>query len=123
MIGPFSVFWLLLIFVQTIGCGGWPVMGPYAAEVWPSALRATGMGSAYGFGGIGKMIGPAGLVLVIGSANMVNPKVALDSDHPRLFLLCRLVRHCGRHLLSPGFETNGRSFEAVDAKLVGTAQA
>src|SRR5215831_14914511 len=67
--------------------------GPYAAEVWPSALRATGMGSAYGFGGIGKMIGPADLVLVIGSSNTINPEVALDSDHPRLFLLCRLVRH------------------------------
>jgi hypothetical protein len=68
MLGSISVFWLLLILIQLIGSGGWPVIGPYAAEVWPSHLRATGMGSAYGFGGIGKVIGPAGLALILGSS-------------------------------------------------------
>ena len=43
------------------------------------------MGSAYGFGGIGKIIAPASLALIIGSSNTINSKVALDSDHPRLF--------------------------------------
>jgi putative MFS transporter len=99
VIGPFSVFWLLLIFVQTIGCGGWPAIAPYAAEVCPSALRAAGNCSAYGFGGIDKIIAPAGLALVIGSSNTINPEVALDSDHPRLFLPYLSVRDCGRHLL------------------------
>ena len=36
--------------------GGFAIVGPYAAEVWPSHLRTSGMGSAYGFGGIGKIL-------------------------------------------------------------------
>jgi len=43
-------------------------MGAYAAEVWPSKPRSTGMDSAYGFGGIGKMIGPIALALIVGSS-------------------------------------------------------
>jgi putative MFS transporter len=111
MIGPFSVFWLLLILVQTLGSGGWPAIGPYAAEVSPSALRATGMGSAYGFGGIGKVIGPAGLALIIGSSNMVNPKVTLDAITPAFFYLAAWFAVAGVVYLGFGFETKGRSFE------------
>ena len=103
--------------MQTLGSGGWPVIGPYAAEVWPSALRATGMGSAYGFGGIGKVIGPAGLALIIGSSNMVNPKVTLDAITPAFFYLATWFAVAGVVYLGFGFETKGRSFESIDAKL------
>ena len=34
--------------------GGFAITGPYSAEIWPQRLRATGMGSAYGIGGIGR---------------------------------------------------------------------
>jgi putative MFS transporter len=51
------------------GDGGFAIVGPYAAEVWPSHLRTSGMGSAYGFGGVGKIIGPVGLALIVGSGN------------------------------------------------------
>jgi putative MFS transporter len=119
MIGTVSVFWLLLILVQTLGSGGWPVIGPYAAEVWPSRLRATGMGSAYGFGGIGKVIGPAGLALIIGSSNIVNPKVTLDAITPAFLYLAAWFAFAGVIYLAFGFETKGRSFEAIDAELAG----
>jgi hypothetical protein len=35
------------------------------------------MGSAYGFGGIGKIIGPLGLALIVGSSNYLKPDVPL----------------------------------------------
>ena len=35
------------------------------------------MGSAYGFGGIGKIIGPVGLALIVGSGNYLKPDVPL----------------------------------------------
>jgi MFS transporter, putative metabolite:H+ symporter len=117
MFGGFSVFWLLLILISTIGSGGWPVIGPYAAEVWPSSLRATGMGSAYGFGGIGKVIGPAGLALIIGSSNMINPKVTLDAITPAFMYLAAWFALAGVVYLAFGFETKGRSFEAIDEQL------
>jgi len=39
------------------------------AEIWPSRLRASGMGLAYGAGNLGKFIGPAGLAVIAGSSN------------------------------------------------------
>jgi len=121
MIGTISVFWLLLILVQTLGSGGWPVIGPYAAEVWPARLRATGMGSAYGFGGIGKVIGPAGLALIIGSSNIINPKVTLDAITPAFLYLASWFALAGIVYLVFGFETKGRSFEAIDEELAPEA--
>jgi putative MFS transporter len=56
-----SAFWLILAAAMFFVDGGFAIVGPYAAEVWPSHLKTTGMGSAYGFGGIGKIIGLAGL--------------------------------------------------------------
>jgi putative MFS transporter len=35
------------------------------------------MGSPYGFGGIGKTIGPLGLALIVGSSNYLKPDVPL----------------------------------------------
>jgi MFS transporter, putative metabolite:H+ symporter len=45
-IGTVSVFWLLIIAADFFFDGGSAIMGPYAAEVWPSALRTSGMGSS-----------------------------------------------------------------------------
>jgi MFS transporter, putative metabolite:H+ symporter len=117
MIGTISVFWLLLILVQAVGSGGWPVIGPYAAEVWPAKLRATGMGSAYGFGGIGKVIGPLGLALIIGSSNLLDVKVTLDAITPSFLYLAGWFALSGVVYLALGFETKGRSFEEIDAAL------
>jgi putative MFS transporter len=117
MLGSISVFWLLLILVQTLGSGGWPVIGPYAAEVWPAKLRATGMGSAYGFGGIGKVIGPLGLALIIGSSNMLDVKVTLDAITPSFLYLAGWFALSGVVYVAFGFETKGRSFEEIDAAL------
>ena len=39
-------------------------------EVWPSKLRASGMGIGYGFGNLGKFIGPAGLAVIAGSGQL-----------------------------------------------------
>jgi putative MFS transporter len=68
-----SAFWLILRVTFFFADGGFAIVGPYAAEVWPSHLRTTGMGSAYGFGGIGKIIGPVGLALIVGSNNYLKP--------------------------------------------------
>jgi MFS transporter, putative metabolite:H+ symporter len=118
MIGTISVFWVLLILVNFVGSGGFSVIGPYAAEVWPASLRATGMGSAYGFGGIGKVIGPAGLALIVGSSNLINPQVTLDAITPAFFYLAGWFAFAGVVYLAFGFETKGRSFEAIDADLL-----
>src|SRR3979411_3012147 len=53
-----SAFWLTLAGAFFFADGGFAIVGPYAAEVWPSHLRTTGMGSASGFGRIAKITRP-----------------------------------------------------------------
>ena len=115
-----SAFWLLLIMAFFFADGGFAVVGPYAAEVWPSHLRTSGMGSAYGFGGIGKVIGPLGLALVVGSSNVVKPEATLDAIQPAFLYLASWFVLAGAVYLFFGIETNGRSMEQIDAELKAT---
>jgi putative MFS transporter len=117
-----SAFWLLLGLAFFFADGGFAIVGPYAAEVWPSHLRTTGMGSAYGFGGIGKIIGPVGLALIVGSNNYLKPDVPL-TQIPAAFLYLGcwfLMAGCVYYFL--GIETRGKSIEQIDRELLDGAE-
>ena len=112
-----SAFWLILGATFYFADGGFAIVGPYAAEVWPSHLRTSGMGSAYGFGGIGKIIGPVGLALIVGSNNYLKPDVPL-TDIPKAFLYlgCWFLM-AGVIYYFLGIETRGKSIEEIDKEL------
>jgi MFS transporter, putative metabolite:H+ symporter len=116
-IGGISLFWLLLIVAYFFADGGFAIVGPYAAEVWPSTLRASGMGSGYGFGGLGKIVGPLGLAMIAGSSNVVNPTATVNAITPAFFYLAAWFALAGVIYVAFGFETKGRSIEAIDAEL------
>ncbi len=120
-IGTTSVFWLLLVAGAFFYDGGFAILGPYMAEVWPTRLRTTGMGSAYGFGGLGKIIGPLGLALIVGSTNVVKPEARLDAIIPAFLYLAGWIALTGFAFLFFGIETRGRSIEAIDAELQAEA--
>lgn len=105
-IGGVSVFWLLLMATYFFVSGGFAVTVPYVAEIWPSRLRATGLGSAYGVGSLGKIIGPLGLGLVIGSS-----KVTMDGVFPAFCYLAAFLLLTGIVFLWLAVETKGRRFE------------
>jgi putative MFS transporter len=112
-----SAFWLLLAVAFFFADGGFAVVGPYAAEVWPSHLRTSGMGSAYGFGGIGKIIGPLGLALIVGSGNYLKPDVPLPQiPLAFLYLGCWFLM-AGTVYYFFGIETRGKSIEQIDREL------
>jgi putative MFS transporter len=117
MVGGVSAFWLLLIVAFFFADGGFAIVGPYAAEVWPAHLRTSGMGSAYGFGGIGKIIGPLGLALVVGSANVVKPEASVEHLLPAFAYLAAWFAMAGAVYLFLGIETKGRSIEEIDRAL------
>jgi len=73
--------------------GGFSITGPYATEVWPQRLRATGMGSAYGMGGVGRVCGPMVLALFAGTSNLVTPKATVNAITPAylFFAACGLL--------------------------------
>jgi putative MFS transporter len=116
-LGAVSLFWLLLILYNAFGDGGFAIVGPYAAELWPASLRTTGMGSAYGFGGIGKVIGPWGLALIVGSTNMITPKASVAALLPAYTYLAAWFALAGITYVVLGIETKGRSLESIEQSL------
>ena len=86
-IGSVSVFFVMIMAQRFFGDASYAVIGPYIAEVWPSRLRASGMGFSYGVGNLGKIIGPLGLALIVGSSNYVSPKVTVEGIFPALLFL------------------------------------
>jgi putative MFS transporter len=112
-----SAFWLILAVTFFFADGGFAIVGPYAAEVWPSHLRTTGMGSAYGFGGIGKIIGPVGLALIVGSNNYLKPDVPLTQIPAAFVYLGCWFLMAGIVYYFIGFETRGKSIEQIDREL------
>jgi putative MFS transporter len=116
-LGTVSVFWLLLIANNIVADGGFAIVGPYSAEVWPVALRTTGMGSAYGFGGLGKVIGPLGLALIVGSSNLITPKASVAALLPAFSYLAGWFALAGFAYVFVGMETKGRSLETIEQAL------
>jgi putative MFS transporter len=122
MIGSVSVFWLMIVCADFFFDGGFAVIGPYMAEVWPTRLRTTGMGSAYGFGGLGKIIGPLGLALMIGASDVIKPQATVDAIVPGFLYFAACMALCGCAFLFFGFETGRRSFTEIDATLGAGAE-
>jgi putative MFS transporter len=116
-IGTVSVFWLILIVNNAFADGGFAIVGPYASEVWPVGLRTTGMGSAYGFGGLGKVIGPWGLALIVGSSNIITPKASVDALFSAFTYLAGWFVLAGLAYIFIGKETRGRSLEKIEEDL------
>ncbi len=112
-----SLFWLFIVIGDFFYDGGFAIIGPYMAEVWPTRLRATGMGSAYGFGGIGKIIGPLGLAFMIGASDVITPKATLDAIVPSFVYFAGWMVLCGCAFLFFGFETGRQSLTELDAEL------
>ncbi|MFZ0018926.1 MAG: MFS transporter [Acetobacteraceae bacterium] len=117
-IGGVSMLFLGITLSRFFGDGGYAVVGPYAAEVWPSGLRASGMGFGYGLGNFGKVLGPLGLALIAGSSNYVNPKADLAALGPAMNYLAAWSVMAGLVFLFLGFETRGRSLEEIDEALL-----
>ena len=116
-VGTVSMFFLLSIANYVFADGGFAIIGPYSAEVWPVALRTTGMGSAYGFGGLGKVIGPLGLALIVGSSNIITPKASVAALVPAYSYLAGFFALAGFAYIFIGRETKGISLETIERDL------
>jgi putative MFS transporter len=122
-IGGVSIFYVMILAQSFFGSGNYAIVGPYMAEVWPSKLRASGMGLGYGFGNLGKFIGPAGLAVIAGSTNFVTPKATLAALVPAMnyFAFWYLVGAAAIWFI--GFETRGRTIGEIDGTLNASPEA
>ena len=119
LLGGVSVFYLMIVVQQFFGSGSYSIIGPYMAEIWPSRLRASGLGLAYGAGNLGKFIGPAGLAVIAGSANLVSPQATVAALIPAMnyFAAWSLLGIVAAVFV--GFETRGRTIDEIDSALTG----
>jgi len=116
-IGAVPVFFVLLLLQGFFGNANSAISYPYMAEMWPSALRASGFGLVYGISNLGKFIGPAGLAVIIGASNYVSPKATLAGIVPGFnYFAVWYVLAIVAYLLI-GIETRGRTIEELDATL------
>jgi len=116
-IGTVSLFYVMILAQSFFGSGNYSIVGPYMAEVWPSKLRASGMGLGYGFGNLGKFIGPAGLALIAGSDNFVTPKATLAALIPAMNYFAFWYLLGAGAIWFIGFETKGRTIAEIDSTL------
>jgi putative MFS transporter len=79
------------------------------------------MGSAYGFGGIGKVIGPWGLAVIVGSSNPVTPAASIQKLVPSFTYLAAWYLLAAVFYLFVGAETKGRDLEEIDQELMASA--
>jgi len=121
-IGGVAVFLLAMIVVYFFAEGGFAVVGPYSGEVWPSRLRTTGMGFAYGIGGFGKVIGPLGLGMIVGSNNLVKPEASVTDLLPAFGYFAAWYALCGLAFMILGFETRAKNLELIDAEIESRRQ-
>ncbi|MGO7133558.1 MFS transporter [Rhizobium leguminosarum] len=113
--GAFFAFMAIMMLAFFFGEGGFAIVGPYSAEVWPTHLRTTGMGAAYGFGGIGKIIGPMGLAVIVGASTSASPASGqIAFDNAFIYFAAWYALACLAYVLW-GIETRGRTIEAIDA--------
>ena len=75
------------------------------------------MVSAYGFGVIGKIIGPLGLALIVGSSNYLKPDVPLPQIPVAFLYLGCWFLMAGTVYCFFGIETRGKSIEQIDREL------
>jgi putative MFS transporter len=122
-LGGVSVFYLLIMVQQFFGSGSYSIIGPYMAEIWPSRLRASGMGLAYGAGNLGKFIGPAGLAVIAGSSNFVSPAATADALIPAMNYFASWYILALIAVLFIGFETRGRTIDEIDSALTASRPA
>ena len=122
-VGAVSLFFVLVMAQSFFGSANYSVVGPYMAEIWPTRLRASGMGLGYGVGNSGKIIGPLGLALILGAGDLIKPAANLASLGPAFLYFASWYVLGALTFWFIGFETKGRSLEEIDAVLAKPAPA
>jgi putative MFS transporter len=107
------IFFALMLCAKFFNMSGFTVGSPYIAEMFPTHLRATGLGSANGFGGFGKLLGPLAFAFFAGSSNLVTPKATIDAVYPA-YIFMAIMSLVSAIAFFFGRETKGKTIEEID---------
>ncbi|MFF2387194.1 MFS transporter [Agromyces sp. NPDC058104] len=108
-----SLFYLGIVGMFLFADGAFGVINTYSSEMFPSNVRATGLGMAYGLGALGKVFGPLLLALVSGSSNLITPAATQAAVTPAFLIMAGLLV-LGAVIYAMAPETKGKSIEDLD---------
>lgn len=112
-----DLFWLPFGIAFVLADSSFAVMGMYTSEIWPSRLRGRGSGTCYAAGGVGKIVGPLGLALLIGSSNLIRPAATVSAIVPAFVFLGSVFLIGGLAYIFIARETRGQSLEDLERQL------
>jgi putative MFS transporter len=116
-LGSISLFVLLLIVANFFVDGGLANLVPYCPEVFPTHLRAQGMGLSQALNGLGRFFGPLVVALIAGAGTDVDPDTVTDAITPGFLFLAACALLATIPFLTFAPEPHGRSLESLAADL------
>lgn len=122
-IGGVQVLYPLLLIGWGFLDASFAVGLPYWSEMYPTDLRASGVGAAYGFGGLGKIIGPAALALISGAGTVLTPEATEAAIGPAFWLFAFFALIAAGSYLWPAIETRGLTLAQLDDMLARQVRA
>jgi putative MFS transporter len=116
-----SLFLISLVAASFFVDGGFANLAPYTSEVFPTRMRTHGMGLAWTFSGVGRIVGPLGVGLIAGTGDLIEPQATLDALTPSFLYLAAFALLVGIAFLSTNLEPHGRDLETLSAELLAEA--
>jgi putative MFS transporter len=116
-----SLFLVALVAASFFVDGGFANLAPYTSEVFPTRMRTHGMGLAWVFSGVGRIVGPLGVGLIAGTGDLIEPQATLDALTPAFLYLAAFALLVGIAFLSTSLEPHGRDLETLSAELLAEA--
>jgi MFS transporter, putative metabolite:H+ symporter len=118
----FPVFVIMVALGALFFDGGWCVLVPYTAEIFPTRFAARAMGMGQAANGVGKILGPLCIAVAAGSGSLISPAATLDAVMPAFLFLsaCGLVIGLLFALLAPADTSESRA-SVIDRETDTTA--
>lgn len=67
LVGDVNIWWIVAPFTGAFAVGGIMTLAPFAAELYPTSIRGTGVGAALGIGRLGSVMTPTIGTLLLGA--------------------------------------------------------
>jgi putative MFS transporter len=117
-----SLFLLALVAASFFVDGGFANLAPFTPEVFPTSMRTQGLGLAWAFSGLGRIVGPLAVGTIAGTGNdPIEPEAALDAMLPAFSFLAAASLLAGLVFLLTKVEPHGRDLESLNDELVDSA--
>jgi putative MFS transporter len=114
-----SAFLLALIAASFFVDGGFANLAPFTPEVFPTSMRTQGLGLAWAFSGLGRIIGPLAVGTIAGTGDdPIEPAAALDAMFPAFAFLAGASLLAGLVFLVMKLEPHGRDLESLNTELL-----